>query len=78
MRVAGVLTAQSGHWGISRKSLRRPRGTPKLIQIPFPSDEESVPKVVSLGPEPIIEPIEAIAEISMKSRKSPKFKLLKK
>ena len=61
MRVAGVLTAQSGHWGVIKKSLRRPRGTPKLIQIPFPSDEESVPKVVALAPEPIIEPIEAIA-----------------
>ena len=57
MRVAGVLTAQSGHWGQIKKSLRRPRGTPKLIQIPFPSDEESGPKVVVLPPEPVIEPV---------------------
>ena len=61
MRVAGVLTAQSGHWGQIKKSLRRPRGTPKLIQIPFPSDEESGPRVVVLPPEPVIEPVEAIA-----------------
>lgn len=61
MRVAGVLTAQSGHWGVIKKSLRRPRGTPKLIQIPFPSDEESEPRVVISSPEPVIEPVEAIA-----------------
>lgn len=61
MRVAGVLTAQSGHWGVIKKSLRRPRGTPKLIQIPFPSDEESEPRVIISSPEPVIEPVEAIA-----------------
>ena len=61
MRVAGVLTAQSGHWGQIKKSLRRPRGTPKLIQIPFPSDEESGPRVAVIPLEPVIEPVEAIA-----------------
>jgi len=40
LRVAGVLTSQGGSWGSIKKSLRRPRGTPKAIQIPFPSDEE--------------------------------------
>ena len=61
MRVAGVLTSQSGHWGQIKKSLRRPRGTPKLIQIPFPSDEESGPRVSVIPPEPVIEPVEVIA-----------------
>ena len=61
MRVAGVLTAQSGHWGQIKKSLRRPRGTPKLIQIPFPSDEASGPRVAVIPLEPVIEPVEAIA-----------------
>jgi hypothetical protein len=60
MRVAGVLTAQSGHWGQIKKSLRRPRGTPKLIQIPFPSDGESESRVVVIPPEPVLEPVEAI------------------
>ncbi|MCS5525917.1 MAG: hypothetical protein NZ737_02415 [Candidatus Poseidoniaceae archaeon] len=40
LRVAGVLTSQGGSWGSIKKSLRRPRGTPKAIEIPFPSDEE--------------------------------------
>ena len=44
MRVAGVLTSQFGSWGVIKKSLRRPRGKPKLIQIPFPSDDEDTPK----------------------------------
>ena len=61
MRVAGVLTAQSGHWGQIKKSLRRPRGTPKLIQIPFPSDGETESRVVVIPPEPVSEPVEAIA-----------------
>ena len=39
MRVAGVLTSQSGSWGAIKKSLRRPRGEPKIIKIPSPSDE---------------------------------------
>ena len=39
MRVAGVLTSQSGSWGVIKKSLRRPRGEPKIIKIPSPSDE---------------------------------------
>ena len=42
MRVAGVLTSQSGSWGVIKKSLRRPRGAPKLIQIPVPSDEDEI------------------------------------
>ena len=61
MRVAGVLTSQSGHWGVIKKSLRRPRGAPKLIQIPFPSDEENDARVVFTTPERVIEPVEAIA-----------------
>ena len=39
MRVAGVLTSQSGSWGVIKKSLRRPRGAPKMIAIPSPSEE---------------------------------------
>ena len=61
MRVAGVLTAQSGSWGVIKKSLRRPRGKPKLIEIPFPSDEDNVPGVVVLTPAPVIEVPEAIS-----------------
>lgn len=61
MRVAGVLTSQSGHWGVIKKSLRRPRGAPKLIQIPFPSDEENDARVVFTATERVIEPVEAIA-----------------
>ena len=44
MRVAGVLTSQSGAWGSIKKSLRRPRGTPKLIPIPSPGEEDITPK----------------------------------
>ena len=47
MRVAGVLTSQSGSWGSIKKSLRRPRGKPKAVTIPSPSDEyEAVVKPV--------------------------------
>ena len=54
MRVAGVLTSQSGSWGVIKKSLRRPRGPPKMIPIPSPSDEfDSAP--VAAAPV-IIEP----------------------
>ena len=46
MRVAGVLTSQSGSWGVIKKSLRRPRGAPKKIAIPSPSEEfESHPVI---------------------------------
>ena len=40
MRVAGVLTSQSGSWGVIKKSLRRPRGKPKMVKIPSPSSED--------------------------------------
>ena len=43
MRVAGVLTSQSGSWGVIKKSLRRPRGKPKLIEIPSPNSEQEEP-----------------------------------
>ena len=57
MRVAGVLTSQMGAWGVIKKSLRRPRGVPKLIQIPYPSEDDVVnvkivPTAISV-PEPI-------------------------
>ncbi len=41
LRVAGVLTAQNGSWGVIKKSLRRPRGKVKQIAIPSPDDEPS-------------------------------------
>ena len=47
MRVAGVLTSQSGSWGSIKKSLRRPRGKPKAVTIPSPSDEY----------EPVVKPV---------------------
>jgi hypothetical protein len=65
MRVAGVLTSQSGSWGVIKKSLRRPRGEPKIIKIPSPSDEyQNASPVVSRQPiqevEQVIEPVEQI------------------
>jgi uncharacterized protein (UPF0264 family) len=59
LRVAGVLTSQGGSWGSIKKSLRRPRGAPKAIQIPDPSDEEDE---VSPSTETIAEPEIVIAE----------------
>jgi len=65
MRVAGVLTSQSGSWGVIKKSLRRPRGEPKIIKIPSPSDEsQNASTVVSQQPiqevEPVIVPVDEI------------------
>ena len=42
MRVAGVLTSQSGSWGSVKKSLRRPRNGPKEIKIPVIDDDDEV------------------------------------
>ena len=42
LRVAGVLTAQSGSWGAIKKSLRRPRGKVKQIAVPSPDDEPGI------------------------------------
>ena len=62
MRVAGVLTSQSGAWGVIKKSLRRPRGTPKMIDIPSPGDEENLPKP-ALKPIPVVQiPIPEVLE----------------
>mgnify|MGYP006153852787 FL=1 len=65
MRVAGVLTSQSGSWGVIKKSLRRPRGEPKIIKIPSPSDEsQNASTVVSQQPiqevESVIVPVDEI------------------
>ena len=75
MRVAGVLTSQSGSWGVIKKSLRRPRGPPKMIPIPSPSDEfDSAPATVTpvisepeIVEEPAIEeaPIEVSSEVEI-------------
>ena len=56
MRVAGVLTSQSGSWGVIKKSLRRPRGAPKLIAIPSPSDEYEIQTTYS-APEIVESPV---------------------
>ena len=62
MRVAGVLTSQYGAWGSIKKSLRRPRGSPKMIDIPSPGDEENLPKPV-LKPIPVVQiPIPEVLE----------------
>ena len=59
MRVAGVLTSQSGSWGVIKKSLRRPRGAPKVIHIPSPGEEDAPvqrvvkPVVVQQVPIPV-------------------------
>jgi hypothetical protein len=65
MRVAGVLTSQSGSWGVIKKSLRRPRGEPKIIKIPSPSDEyQTASSEISQPPiqdvEQVIAPIDEI------------------
>jgi len=65
MRVAGVITSQSGSWGAIKKSLRRPRGEPKIIKIPSPSDEyQTASPVISQQPvqdvEQVIAPIDEI------------------
>ena len=60
MRVAGVLTAQSGSWGVI-KEVCEDRVKPKLIAIPFPSDEDNVPRVVVMTCAPAIEIPEAIS-----------------
>ena len=54
MRVAGVLTSQSGAWGSIKKSLRRPRGPPKVIEIPSPGEERTTPSPV-LEPIPVVQ-----------------------
>ena len=54
MRVAGVLTSQSGAWGAIKKSLRRPRGPPKVIDIPSPGEERITPKPL-LAPIPVVQ-----------------------
>ncbi len=57
MRVAGVLTSQSGSWGVIKKSLRRPRGAPKMIHIPSPGEEDApvkrVVKTIAVEQTPI-------------------------
>lgn len=63
MRVAGVLTSQSGAWGSIKKSLRRPRGTPKLIPIPSPGEEDVTPKPAV--PVQVSVPTPATVQVSM-------------
>jgi GrpB-like predicted nucleotidyltransferase (UPF0157 family) len=67
MRVAGVLTSQSGSWGSIKKSLRRPRGKAKSPIIPSPSadDEEMepVPSNEMPAPEPVMSDEEEFIEI---------------
>ncbi|MBT4066599.1 MAG: hypothetical protein HOE76_05205 [Euryarchaeota archaeon] len=54
MRVAGVLTSQNGSWGVIKKSLRRPRGEPKAIQIPSPSDEYESANETKIQPQVVV------------------------
>ena len=63
MRVAGVLTSQSGAWGSIKKSLRRPRGTPKLIPIPSPGEEDVTPKPAVPVQAPV--PVPATVQVSV-------------
>ena len=63
MRVAGVLTSQSGAWGSIKKSLRRPRGTPKLIPIPSPGEEDITPKPTV--PVQVSVPVPATVQVSV-------------
>ena len=63
MRVAGVLTSQSGAWGSIKKSLRRPRGTPKLIPIPSPGEEDITTKPAV--PVQVSVPVPATVHVSV-------------
>ena len=63
MRVAGVLTSQSGAWGSIKKSLRRPRGTPKLIPIPSPGEEDITTKQAI--PVQVSVPVPATVQVSV-------------
>jgi len=69
MRVAGVLTSQSGAWGSIKKSLRRPRGKAKSPIIPSPSsDEEEIvatPSSEMSAPEPDIIDQDEFVEIEV-------------
>jgi GrpB-like predicted nucleotidyltransferase (UPF0157 family) len=69
MRVAGVLTSQSGAWGSIKKSLRRPRGKAKSPIIPSPSsDEEEIvatPSSEMSAPEPDIIDEDEFVEIEV-------------
>ena len=60
MRVAGVLTSQSGSWGVIKKSLRRPRGEPKLINIPSPSEDYD--NITSQVSAPVTQQVPVISE----------------
>jgi hypothetical protein len=66
LRVAGVLTAQSGSWGSVKKSLRRPRNGPKEIKIPIVDDEDDEEQITIEESEQIEiieeEPIETLKE----------------
>ena len=80
LRVAGVLTAQSGSWGAIKKSLRRPRGKVKQIAVPSPDDEPGIisetieiqsqeEEVIEIEDEPTVEivdlpPIEVKQQIN--------------
>ena len=66
MRVAGVLTSQLGAWGTIKKSLRRPRGTPKLIPIPSPGDGEITPRASIPTSEPVSVPVSVPVPIPVK------------
>ncbi len=75
MRVAGVLTSQSGSWGVIKKSLRRPRGAPKMIAIPSPSEEDYSP-VSSIQENtadtlvPVDEPLVEVQEVIVETNDS--------
>ena len=60
MRVAGVLTSQSGSWGSIKKSLRRPRGEVKPMGIPTPSETEEHDLIIDLVPIEEIEPADLV------------------
>ncbi len=69
MRVAGVLTSQSGAWGSIKKSLRRPRGKAKSPAIPSPSadDDEMAPTPPTIQiAEPIAVEEEELIEVEEK------------
>ncbi len=62
LRVAGVLTAQSGSWGAIKKSLKRPRGAVKSIAIPSPSENEEYVGTTDTTYTEVVEPVEAKEE----------------
>jgi len=78
-RVAGVLSSQGGGWGQVKRSLRRPKGTKAIINIPKPQIkteeiEEEIEEVIEEGLE-FIEAEEIPEILTTSTEKKPELDL---